>query len=70
MQIVLQHLLRDTTEAINLFSPTIDYDVDSLKKELLEKYKDCSRRVDSRVYIKLSCLVYAQKTSLIRIKGI
>ncbi len=70
MQIVLQHLLRDTTEAINLFSPTIDYDVDSLKKELLEKYKDCGRRVDSRVYIKLSCLVYAQKTSLIRIKGI
>ena len=34
--IVLQYLVRDTTETINLFSPTIEYDVDSLRKELLE----------------------------------
>ncbi len=40
MEIVLQYLIRDTTETINLFSPTIEYDVDSLRKELLEKYKD------------------------------
>ncbi len=66
MQIVLQHLLRYTTKAINLFSPTIEYDVDSLRKELFKKYKDCSSCVHSRVYIKLLRLVYvescAQKT--------
>ncbi len=40
MEIVLQYLVRDTIETINLFAPKIEYDVDSLRKELLEKYKD------------------------------
>ncbi len=40
MEIVLQYLVRDTTETINLVSPAIEYDVDSIRKELLEKYKD------------------------------
>ena len=40
MEIVLQYLVRDTTETINLVSPAIEYDVDSIRKELLKKYKD------------------------------